>query len=433
MKKIGVLLLITGLFYGCADKQQVEKELRTEQREWFESQINPLEESVELLNSALGFNEDMETRATKIKESFLVLFSEIHNYQNSLSQAKWGGKGSLYDSFTDRIVSQFKQISSMADEMRNVSLEMDSLTMLDRKFVGVTSTTYGLILAYYSGLIDQINKRNLLSIIDISMPDIFEERKTISFTKALPYLERSIGIKLSLVKKYLERNAKTHETFNVLSQAFEKINSNMLKLNYEEENTKAIWISKEINSDDLKLGSVLYAFHKWESLLGQSLFDFKGVLPEEAVFGELDGKNAISMRSSLGRRSIFSLFEKRLGTTRLKHRFEESDIDILKDSDLSNDSRGYCYESGIYDYLPENSIYKNGATGFGAKLCTTDDERYNFVEIVLHELGHYLGYEEHSDNRSSIMYKTLQMGSRDYNLQEAAQLIKTHNPDLEFN
>ena len=187
---------------------------------------------------------------------------------------------------------------------------------------------------------------------------------------------------------------------------------------------KPLWISTDIFRDELKLASIHYAMKKWQSTLNSavSLFQFKGEIESDYSFDSHNGKNVIMLVSELSNKSSPQSVEDNsaqvLGQTKTWVHKNAKHIALLKDSSVVG---GYCYERGIQEFLgPSSSELLRGST------CRADDDdrRRNFVHVITHELGHYLGYDNHSSDRASVMNERMGHGAMSYHFEEVIEWFR---------
>ncbi|MBI2027122.1 MAG: matrixin family metalloprotease [Deltaproteobacteria bacterium] len=174
-------------------------------------------------------------------------------------------------------------------------------------------------------------------------------------------------------------------------------------------------MSEDIFRDKLKFASFQYALGKWESILDSkvNLFQFKGEIVSGYSYDEHEGKNVVMLVSELKNES-----NQVLGQTKTWPTKNAKHIAILRDEQVEG---GYCYEEGIKLFLQSRS------SELEEKMCRSaaSEMRRNFVHVMIHELGHYLGYEPHSSDRHSVMYESMDRGYTSYHFQEVISWFKS--------
>lgn len=373
---------------------------------------------------------------------FLKMFSSLEEYDHCLGERKKSAQ-SCHNNFAASVNPLLINLKTFFSDMDKVADQKDG-SVYDKQTIAISSLLLKLIVGKYFKLQDEVEHSHHV----FSFPAVpsFTYSWTysqgilqrgdlgskITYDAAVPYFERAIGLKLSFFKEKISKEKEEEGSWGLLQNAFTMLNTNQLKINYSHQEVKSIWITKEIQEDDLKYASILYAFSKWEEVIRKPLFEFKGALEGSFDLTKLDGKNIIMLKSSLSNKDEspwdpwggVSQYEV-LGSTSISEEFEEKDVGFLKETSLKE---GYCYEESIYHFLPSGSKFSEDPERFKKSLCSsTDDKRYNFVLLVLHELAHYLGYRGHTDDSKNLMYHTQSTGLSPYSFDGIVEKIFKEN------
>jgi len=438
VKKIiyGFIVLLLFFVVGCGDSDNKKK---SDGPHWLGAEIASLKEASQ---SVIGVMEpyfknisEKKEQSTEPSSVFLEMLSSLEVYDQCLGERKRSVQ-TCYDKFAGSVNSLLSNLKTFFSDIDKVPDEKETLVSI-QQIVTISSSLLKLMIGKYFKLEERVEHSHhvrfspTIPTLSYDMWQIEDFDSKISYDDAMPYYERAIGLRLF---SFTGKISKDEEVpWNLLQDIFSRLNTNQLKIDYSVQEIKSIWITKEIQEDDLKYASLLYAFHTWERLVGQPLFELKGALAGDFDLKRPDGKNMIMLKSSLLNRNKFLWNppwnglsrQETLGLTTTFIEFEEADIGLLEDSSLPE---GYCYEESIYDFLPSTSKFVTNPEDFKKSLChSLDDKRYNFVFLVLHELAHYLGYPgHHASDKTNLMYAAQVNGLCSYSWDGVVEKILEH-------